>query len=37
MLQQAKLIADGTCSAVMAQFDCASLRDLMLKISPRAA
>ena len=37
LLQQGRLIGNDKCSAVMDQFGCASLRDLMLKISPRAA
>jgi ABC-2 type transport system ATP-binding protein len=37
LLQQGRLQADGICSEVMRRFECASLRDLMLKVSPRAA
>ena len=37
LLQQGRLIGDGSCAEVMHQFGCDSLHQLMLKVSPRAA
>jgi len=37
LLQQGRLLAQGPCAPVVAQHDCASLHELMLKVSPRAA